>query len=176
MHTTQEIINGDCLEIMRKMPDKSFDLVLTDPPYGINMDSKLHKKDGRYGYKDYGNSDWDRAIPTRDYFDEIFRVSKNQIIWGGNYFVQYLPPKMGWLVWDKGQRDFSLADGELAWTSFDKALRIFSVSRSSALKDVKQHPTQKSLEVMKRCILYADRGGMKTRLSSTLSWVVALHW
>lgn len=151
-----KIIQGDCLEIMKKMKDNSVDLVLTDPPYGINMDKELHKKQGKYGYKDYGDTNWD-IKPTKEYFDEMIRVSKNQIIWGGNYFIDYLYPTMGWLVWDKGQRNFSLADGELAWTSFQKALRIFTVARSTALKDYKQHPTQKSLEVMGRCIKYADR-------------------
>ena len=82
----------------------------------------------------------------------MLRVSKNQIIWGGNYFTDYLPPSQGWLVWNKGQRNFSLADGELAWTSFDKALRIFDYSRVQALKDGKIHPTQKPLSLMEWCI------------------------
>ncbi len=151
-----KIICGDCLEVMKDIPDNSVDLVLTDPPYGINMDRELHKKQGKYGYKDYGDTNWD-IKPSKKYFEEIFRISKNQIIWGGNYFIDYLYPSMGWIVWDKGQRDFSLADGELAWTSFQKALRIFTVARSTALKDGKQHPTQKSLEVIERCIKYADR-------------------
>ncbi len=147
-----KVVQGDCLEIMRKMPDKSVDLCLTDPPYGIGMDKELHKKQGKYGYKDYGNTNWD-VKPTKEYFDEMIRVSKNQIIWGGNYFVDYLYPSMGWMVWDKGQRNFSLADGELAWSSFQRALRIFEVSRAKALQDHKQHPTQKSLSLMKWCLL-----------------------
>lgn len=143
---------GDCMDIMKTMADKSVDLCLCDPPYGRGMDKELHKKQGKYGYKDYGDTNWD-IKPTKEYFIEMMRVSKNQIIWGGNYFIDYLYPSMGWLVWDKGQREFSLADGELAWTSYQKALRIKTLSRSKALQDYKQHPTQKSLIVMKWCLL-----------------------
>ena len=152
------IYNADCKLVLPQIPDKSIDITLTDPPYGINMDSELHKKNGLYGYKDYGNTNWD-IKPSKDNFTEVFRISINQIIWGGNYFIDYLYPTMGWLVWDKGQRNFSLADGELAWTSFQNALRIYSVPRSVALKDGKQHPTQKSQEIMNFSILYADRNG-----------------
>jgi len=148
-----KIIQGDCLEVMKDIPDKSVDLVLTDPLYGIGAG----KEKPHNGWKDYGMNDWDNKSPSKEYFKEIFRISKNQIIWGGNYFIDYLCPSMGWIVWDKGQRDFSLADGELAWTSFQKALRIFTVARSKALRDTKQHPTQKSLEVIELCIKYADR-------------------
>lgn len=84
-----------------------------------------------------------------------------QIIWGGNYFADVLPPKMGWLVWNKMQREFSLADGELAWSSYEKALRIADISRGAALQDGKQHPTQKSVELMRWCLSYADRAGGK---------------
>lgn len=152
-----KIYNEDCLETMKRMPDKSVDLILTDPPYGINMDSELNKKQGKYGYKNYGNTNWDNKKPDKLIFDEMFRISKNQIIWGANYFVEFLKPSMGWIVWDKGQRDFSLADGELAYTSFNKALRIFNVSRSAALKDGKVHPTQKSIKIIEKCVFYAER-------------------
>jgi len=147
---------ADCRDVLKFIPDKSIDLLLTDPSYGINMDSELHKNNGLHGYKDYGDTNWD-IKPSRGTFAEIFRVSQNQIIWGGNYFIDYLYPTMGWLVWDKGQRDFTLADGELAWTSFQNALRIYTVPRSIALRDGKQHPTQKSQEIMNFSVLYADR-------------------
>jgi len=140
---------GDCLELMKEMPDKSVDLVLTDPPYGIGAArEKPHN-----GWSDYGISDWDLQRPTKEYFNEIRRVSKNQIIWGGNYFSDYLSASMGWLFWDKGQRGFSLSDGELAWTSFNKALRVIDYSRAKALGDVKCHPTQKAVAVMNWCIM-----------------------
>lgn len=158
-----KIIEGDCLEVMRGLPDNSVDLVLTDPPYGIGADkaqkaaaesrkkANWKSKAGRW-YKDYWDTNRDDTIPSKEYFDEIRRVSKNQIIRWGNYFTEYLPPKMCWLVWDKWQREFSLADGELAWTSFDKAMRIYTVPRWRALQDWKVHPTQKSLELFKRCL------------------------
>ena len=158
------IYHGDCREILPQLP--KVDLVLTDPPYGLNMDSELHKKQGLYGYKDYGDTCWDFK-PDKIIFNMIFSISKHQIIWGGNYFTDYLYPSMGWIVWDKGQRDFSLADGELAWTSFRNALRIYTVPRGQALQDGKQHPTQKSLEIMNFCILYADRNNGE-KISSIL--------
>ncbi len=131
--------------------------MLTDPPYGIGAG----KEKPHNGWKDYGINEWDNQTPSKEYFDEIMRISKHQIIWGGNYFIQYLYPSMGWLVWDKGQRNFSLADGELAWTSFQKALRIITVPRGRALLDGKQHPTQKSLEVIEACIMYAEKNSEK---------------
>jgi len=118
---------------------------LTDPPYAIDIVRQLVKKDPyqKHGYKSWELKEWDKERPTKKDFEEMIRVSKNQIIWGGNYFADLLPASQGWLVWNKGQRDFSLADGELAWTSYNKALRIFDYSRAQALKDGKIHPTQK---------------------------------
>ena len=148
---------GDCRDILPLFEDKSFDLVLTDPPYGIGADKSAHNAGGSHWWIDYGDTDWDNARPEGDLFRQMIRVSDSQIIWGGNYFIDYLYPSMGWLVWDKGQRNFSLADGELAWSSFQNAVRIYTVSRGQALQDGKQHPTQKSLEIMRFSILYADR-------------------
>lgn len=145
-----KIYHGDCLEIMPLLP--KVDLVVTDPPYGINMDAELHAKKGKNGYKDYGVSDWDSNTPPIEVFNLMRSIGKDQIIWGGNYFADKLPTSMCWLVWDKGQRDFSLADGELAWTSFHQALRIKTYARGKALQDGKVHPTQKSITVMKWAI------------------------
>jgi len=156
-----EIMLGDCMDLLKELPDKSIDLAIVDPPYGIGADKAQNNaamqrikaegksKAGR-GWKLYADTDWDNEIPTIEYWEQLFRVSKNQIVWGGNYFTEYLPPSMGWIMWDKGQRDFSLADGELAWTSFNKALRIFEMSRGKALaKNNEQggrfHPTQKPI-------------------------------
>jgi DNA modification methylase len=174
-----KIYCGDCLELMGGLPDGSIDLLLTDPPYGINADDAAHNaaqqrkkaqkpqdkitsavksKAGR-GWIDYGPGGWDNKRPTRAYFHEMLRATKNQIIWGGNYFADMLPATMRWLVWDKGQRGFSLADGELAWTSYHKALRIIDYSRAKALGDGKAHPTQKAVSVMIWCILeHTDPG------------------
>jgi len=152
-HAGITIYHGDCREILPTLP--KVDLVLTDPPYGIGAGrEKPHN-----GWRDYGIDDWDDARPTKDTMDKILSSCKNSIIWGGNYFSDMLPPSMGWLVWDKGQRDFSLADGELAWTSYERALRIKTISRGRALRDVKQHPTQKSLEILIWCIECADKSG-----------------
>ena len=153
-----KIINADCLDILKQLPDKCIDLVLTDPPYGIDYGGQLKGcGDGKggsnkNGWKSWNAPEWDKERPKKEVFEQMLRVSKNQIIWGGNYFADYLPPSQGWLVWNKGQRNFSLADGELAWTSFDKALRIFDYSRGQALKDGKIHPTEKPLSLMKWCL------------------------
>lgn len=143
-----KIYLGDCLELMKQIPDKSIDLVLTDPPYWINA----WKEKEHNWRKDYWYNTRDELKPSKEYFDEIFRISKNQIIRWGNYFIDYLEPKMCRLVRDKWQRDFSLADWELARTSFDKALRICTVPRAEALQDWKEHPTQKSLRLFKWCL------------------------
>ncbi len=146
------IIQGDCLEVMKDWTDNCVDLVLTDPPYGIDYGGQLTGKgDGKggidqNGWRSWDCPEWDKERPRYEDFLQILRTGKNQIIWGGNYFADYLPASQGWLVWNKGQRGFSLADGELAWTSFDKALRIFDYSRGAFLADEQRHhPTQKPL-------------------------------
>lgn len=161
----QEFLNGqiilhnaDCVDIMQGIGDKEIDLILTDPPYGIDYGGQLKGKgDGKggadkNGWKSYGCPEWDKERPKEEIFESILRISKNQIIWGGNYFADLLPAMQCWLVWDKGQREFSLADGEMAWTSFDKAMRIFTYARSKALQDRKVHPTQKPVALMSWCL------------------------
>lgn len=141
----QRLILGDCLEVMKELG--RFDACVTDPPYGIGADenpvrsSKLHEKKG-----------WDRKRPDSSFFAHITKCSESQIVWGGNYFTDYLPPSMRWLVWDKMQGDFSLADCEFAWTSQNKAARIFRYSRGKAIQDGKQHPTQKPIALMEWCL------------------------
>lgn len=155
-----ELTNEDNMDLMARYPDNHFELAIVDPPYGI----KANKEKEHNGWKDYGIKEWDNEIPKPEYFKELFRVSKNQIVWGGNYMTEYLPPKMCWLLWDKGQRDFSLADGELAWTSFDKALRIFTMPRGAALADAKNnggkiHATQKPVKLYEWLLTkYAKEG------------------
>ena len=143
------VICGDCLEVMKDMPDNCVDLVLTDPQYGIGADQAACKNKGKWGWAYYGESDWDKKRPDKVYFDEIIRISKNQVIWGGNYFADLLPPSMGWLIWNKCQRAFSLADAELAWTSYHAAIRTFDYSRGAAVQDGKVHPTQKPRALFK---------------------------
>ena len=143
---------GDCKEILPELG--LVDAVATDPPYGINADKEASKNKGKWGWKYYGETEWDKARPNKTLFKLILKKSSNHIIWGGNYFTDYLPPSMRWLIWDKGQRDFSLADFEMAWTSQNKASRIFNYSRAKALQDVKKHPTQKPLALMEWCIAF----------------------
>lgn len=159
MHT---IIHGDCLDVLRGMEDKSIDLLLTDPPYGINI-----ARQGYIGTKKgaYTKKTWDSAIPTREYFDEMRRVSKHQIIWGGNYFTAHLPASRCWLVWYKkdGLPRNSFADCELAWTSFDRNALVYNCRWAGFIKDShdgpKLHPTMKALEVMKWCVREFSREG-----------------
>ena len=140
-----EVYNVDCLEYMRSLPDKHFDLCIADPPYGINRggQSKTHCKNPKHNRKYFAQKNWDRGIPTEDVFKEMFRVSKNQVIWGANYFAGCLPKSMGWIVWDKGQHGLSMSDGELAFTSFERALRIYTLNRCFLAKEGTIHPTQK---------------------------------
>ncbi len=141
---------GDMEDVLPTLQD--FDVCLTDPPYGIGADEAASKNDGKWGWTFFGDTQWDRLRPSREVFDLIRAKTKRQIIWGGNYFTDYLPPTMQWLVWDKGQRDFSLADCEFAWSSQWNAARIFELSRSLAKQDGKQHPTQKPIELMSWCL------------------------
>ena len=141
----QRLILGDCLEVMPTLG--RFDAVVTDPPYGIRADENPVR-----GSKKHERKGWDRERPQREVFDAILACSKQQIVWGGNYFTDFLPPSMRWLMWDKGQREFSLADFEMAWTSQQKASRAFDYPRALALKDGKCHPTQKPLALMEWCL------------------------
>lgn len=158
--STQTVIQGDCLEVMKGFADKSFDLVLTDPPYGIGEAAGKNKSRGKLAVaKDFGNEDWDDERPSKEFFDEIRRVSKNQIIFGGNYFADYLPASQRWLVWDKENGASDFADCELAWTSYDKAVRRLNFRWAGMLqenmgrhKETRYHPTQKPVEVMKWCL------------------------
>jgi len=145
----QRLILGDCLEVMPLLG--RFDAVVTDPPYGID-----YGRAGGFSSHGWGpwrdNVAWDSERPKPELFAAMLEASKEQIIWGGNYFADLLPPTMRWLAWDKGQRDFSLADMELAWTSQQKAVRVFTYARGKAVRDGKQHPTQKPVALMEWCL------------------------
>ena len=146
----QRLILGDCLEVMPTLG--KVDAVVTDPPYGIDY-GRAGRFSASHGWGQWReNVSWDSDRPEPAVFDAIQSCSKEQIIWGGNYFADLLPAKMRWLSWDKGQRDFSLADMELAWTSQQKAARVFNYPRVAAVKDGKQHPTQKPVALMQWCL------------------------
>lgn len=148
---------GDCLEILPLLSDNSVDLVLTDPNYGIGeSNEKNASRGGLAKPKDYGHYEWDRVRAPQSAFVEMMRCSEDQVIFGGNYFIDYLYPTSCWLVWDKdnGQSDF--ADCELAWTSFSSAVRRFKYRWQGMLqehagrhKETRVHPTQKPLPLFK---------------------------
>lgn len=129
--------NMDCMEAMRKMPDKCFDLAVVDPPYGIGA---ANMRRGNSVIKADRGKRWDDGVPPAEYFRELSRVSRNQVIWGGNYYG--LPPTRCVLVWDKGETMYgrSFAELEMAWTSFDESARIFKYNPADPARI---HPTQK---------------------------------
>ena len=150
-----KIHNGDCLEAMKEMKDNEFDLAIVDPPYGINVANNStgtvirNKSD-----KDiFQIKDWDKSIPDKNYFIELQRVSKNQIVWGGNYFLDYLGYCKAPIIWNKKNGASLYADGEMAWTSkgLPKNLKIWTHLWCGAFKDsergaIKYHPTQKPIQ------------------------------
>ena len=151
----QRLILGDCLEVVPLLG--KVDAVVTDPPYGTASAWKggFSASSGwaRQGEMQNKRNLWDAQRPSKECFDLILEVSREQIIWGGNYFADLLPPKMRWLCWDKCQRNFTLADFELAWTSQDKAARAFNLSRAQAAKDGKDnHATPKPIALMEWCL------------------------
>jgi site-specific DNA-methyltransferase (adenine-specific) len=142
--------------VARLMNGEKAELLLTDPPYGIGYAGSMQLGQEKHGWKQYEGG-WDESKPESGVLQYLCQITENQIIWGGNYFTDDLPPTMGWLIWDKGQRGFSLADGEMAWTSFNNALRIKEYARAKANQEEKNHPTQKPQEIMQWCFEYADR-------------------
>ena len=139
-----EVKNIDCIEYMQQFPDNYFELAIVDPPYGL--DKKLSSAGGKLKNavfsKLYRNSSkWDK-LPEANYFHELFRVSKNQIIWGGNYFFDYLGSTRGIICWDKKQFMPTFSRIEFAWTSFDAVARLFECSRTDLNRF---HPTQKPI-------------------------------
>ena len=147
------VYNEDCVQGLKRFSDNYFDLAIVDPPYGIgagsvNFQSGTRKKPSKF----HKVNDWDNSIPTAEYWAELFRVSKNQIVWGGNYMTEFLPPSRCWIFWDKGTGDNSYADGELAWCSFDKVVkkysRFWSGGNAKERGDIDRvHPTQKPISL-----------------------------
>tara|TARA_Y100000592_G_scaffold5759_1_gene8302 strand:- start:1326 stop:1940 length:615 start_codon:yes stop_codon:yes gene_type:complete len=169
------ITNEDNMKLMSRYPDNYFDLAIVDPPYGIGMGG------GKFGnsktnFKQFAGND--ESIPDKFYFDEMMRVSKNYIVWGGNYMTKYLPPKSCFLVWDKVQpEEFSMAMAELAITSFNTPAKIFKQRIVGANKNGKIHPTQKPVKLYEWLLMkYAKEGDkiLDTHLGSG-SIAIACH-
>lgn len=170
-----EAHNMDCMDFMRGCRDKEFDLAVVDPPYGIGRDGAERTTGSHGGRKAHTRKKWDSYAPDAAYFDELRRVSKNQIIWGGNYFPEHLKSSMGWIFWDKGQRICN-SDGELAYTSFEKALRVVEYNRVELLLEGTIHPTQKPVALYKWLLTnYAKPGWriLDTHLGSGSSRIAA---
>jgi site-specific DNA-methyltransferase (adenine-specific) len=160
-----ELLNIDCMEYMKTLEDNAFELAIVDPPYGVNILSQfksagyLETKSMFKQTKGIVNNDWDSAIPDKSYFDELFRVSKNQIIWGGNYFIDHLHSTKCMISWDKMNGTNNMADFELAWASFDKGCRRFSMHHFSGGYGKKIHICQKPVKLYKWLLKnYAKEG------------------
>jgi len=167
-----QITNEDNMELMARYEDNHFDLAIVDPPYGIGMDGKNNWSGSKHEIKE-----WDNSSPSLEYFKELFRVSKNQIIWGANHFISKIPfDSKCWLIWDKKNDGFSFADGEMAWTSFDTAVRFFRYHRGQQT-DKRIHPTQKPVKLYEWILMnYAKEGDkiLDTHLGSG-SIAIACH-
>ena len=148
-----QIFHGDCREIVPTLG--RFDLLLTDPPYGIGRDGSTRTTSRHGGRKAYDFLGWDSDRPKDWVLQMLLDTADKHIVWGGNYFVGAFAPTMKWLVWDKGQR-IAQSDGELAWTSLEGALRIYTLNRVALMQDGAQHPTQKPEELIRWCIQQAD--------------------
>ena len=178
------VFNEDCIVGMKRYADKFFDLAIVDPPYGIDINNQSQGKGGGVARKiDYTKKDWDKTAPEIIYFNELRRVSKNQIIWGANHFISRLPIDSScWIVWDKDNGETDFADCELAWTSFKTAVRRFKWTwagmRQQNMKDkeIRIHPTQKPIALYKWLLMnYASDGNLilDTHLGSGSSRIAA---
>lgn len=168
-----ELLNIDCMEYMATLPDAAFDLAIVDPPYGINVTAM--NMGSRKTVTPNKEKNWDCEVPKQEYFDQLKRVSAEQIIWGGNYFQ--LPPTRCWLIWDKGEsmygRDF--AEAEMAWTSMDKVVRLFKHGPNQLDRI---HPTQKPVKLYEWILANYAKPGQRvldTHLGSGSS-AIAAHY
>ncbi len=162
-----ELLHCDCMEYMATVPDKYFDLSIVDPPYGIHeklkAGSSCQNKGNKFALM-YEQKNWDMHRPTQDYFNELFRISKNQIIWGGNYFTDKLPVSRGWICWDKGGDNMTSVNNELAWSSYEKAMKMFrrchGLDKGFMNKEGSNiHPTQKPVALYEWLLTnYAKKG------------------
>jgi len=178
---SSDVYLEDCVTALKRYADNHFDLAIVDPPYGIGEGKKNRGMGTAAMAGNYTIKDWDSETPTKEYFNELFRVSKNQIIWGANYMTENLPKSMGWIFWDKDSSgDFS--DGELAFTSFERALKKIKITwmgmRQPDMKnkEVRIHPTQKPVKLYDWILQnYAKEGDLilDTHLGSGSSRIAA---
>lgn len=176
-----EVYLMDCVQGMKEYPDKFFDLAICDPPYGIDILNKSKSFSGKKAK--YEQKEWDNEIPNIEYFMELFRVSKNQIIWGANYFLDFLPSTKCIIFWDKcNTNKGKFADGEMAWTSFNQPTCFVSLAwlgyfqPNMKNKQIRIHPTQKPLELYSYIIeKFANKGDkiLDTHLGSGSSRIAA---
>jgi site-specific DNA-methyltransferase (adenine-specific) len=187
MNYGQGLFNLDCLKAIKQISDDYYDVAIVDPPYGINC----IKKNGCIGggnrakAKNYGYKTWDSAIPQKEYFEELKRVSKHQIIFGGNYFLDYLGSAKCFIAWNKGRKGLNFADGELAWTSFDSPTRFFKYiwdgfrQENQRFKEDRIHPTQKPIALY-RWILenYTNKNDkiLDTHAGSCSLWIACIEY
>jgi len=179
--------NKDCMLALKEFKDNEFDLAIVDPPYGIGISGQKEvkkkraqrKRSGAQNRKYHKEKKWDNEIPNKEYFKQLFRVSKNQIIWGANYFVEHLTKgSKGWVIWDKQQKGLWSSDGEIAYTSFNKPTRIFLQNRIILQQEGGTiHPTQKPVKLYEFLLMTYGKKGDKildTHLGSG-SIAIACH-
>jgi len=170
-----KITNEDNMKLMARYEDNHFDLAIVDPPYGININVSMGRRKGDKKSDYHKFAGGDSAIPTADYFKELFRVSKNQIIWGGNYMTDHITPSPCWLLWDKGfSEDVTFAQFEMAWTSFKSSAKKYD-KHPNQLNRI--HPTQKPVNLYEWTLdRYAKEGDkiLDTHLGSG-SIAIACH-
>ena len=172
--------NKDCMEALKEFKDNQFNLAIVDPPYGIGISGQKENKKGKKSdRKFHKEKNWDNKIPSKNYFNQLQRVSENQIIWGANYFVVHLTKgTKGWIVWDKKQYGLTMSDCELAYSSFQKPTRVFSQNRVILQQEGNTiHPTQKPIKLYEWILMnYAKEGDkiLDTHLGSG-SIAIACH-
>jgi site-specific DNA-methyltransferase (adenine-specific) len=174
---SSEVYLEDCVTALKRYADNHFDLAIVDPPYGLGIDGqKVDVKKGVQIRKAHSFKGWDNAIPTAEYFAELKRVSKNQIIWGANYFTEFLPPTKSWIFWYKGQQELTMSDGEMAWTSTKEVTRMVNIHRTHIWQEKPMHPTQKPVKLYDWILnKYATEGDLilDTHLGSGSSRIAA---
>ena len=187
---SSEVYLEDCVKALKRFNDKHFDLAIVDPPYGIGAGKKSFQSGTRKSYS-HTDKDWDASTPTDEYWNELFRVSKNQIVWGANYYADKLPISRGWVYWHKMVLTDNYSQGELAWTSFDCVMKFVEykyqgnylgfrnsiTTQSSTKEETRIHPTQKPIALYEWLIKEFAKDGDKildTHLGSG-SIAIACH-